>query len=411
MIQYKDFRIILIFCVGFVFSACDSSKKIELMDQKMALKYYKSATKSNNKYSNELLFMLLNDGKQKNKNVFFSSYSLISALSMVCEGAEGKTKNEMINALSLVNDHSRKISFQSLYSLINKKKSAYQLKSVNALWFDNECELESDYLDVIQTSYYGSAEKLDFKNDSENARLYINNWFENETNRKIKNLIPRGGVHPNTKIVIGNAIYFKGKWEDKFEKFLTEEKEFHNSNSSISKIPMMHTCTSMKYSENDFSQVVEIPYENHELSFIVILPKELDHAFTVEEISSVLDGKRKSMLVHMSMPKFKLEEQYDMEEYLQKGGINTAFSDLANFKQMSKTENIKVSRCLHKSFIEVDENGTEAAAATAVIVDLACTMPKEKPKIVEFNMDHPFLFAIRHNKTGTILFMGSIKKL
>jgi len=289
------------------------------------------------------------------------------------------------------------------------------LATANALWAQEDFSFRQDYFKSVDDYYSGKVTNLDFKTDTENSRITINNWVENKTNDKIKDLIPQGILSDKTRLVLTNAIYFKANWTNKFDAENTRDGDFKlNYGTSIS-TKMMHQTDYFNYGETQDLQILEMNYRGNDLSMLVILPKENNLDSVENSITSTnLENWKKSMdmeKVRTTIPKFKFETKYFMAEALKEMGMPTAFNgDLADFTGMwnrQGNENLYISKVIHQTFIEVEESGTEAAAATAVIMMKATSAgPGEEEQPKTFTADHPFIFIIQQKDSGNILFMG-----
>ncbi|MFA6376014.1 MAG: serpin family protein [Candidatus Paceibacterota bacterium] len=367
--------------------------------------------------ANQFAFELYNQYKNTNDNVFFSPYSISSALEMTYEGARGATANEIQSVLHFPADAQARIeSFAKLYSGINPKNATYQLSTANALWAQKSYPFDANYAKTIETYYGGKTTNVDFVSDTETSRQTINSWVSSKTNAKIPELFAKGTLDKSTRLVLTNAVYFKGKWSAPFQKEATQEKDFTTAAQSKIKVAMMNRQDDFGYTETADYQTVELPYENNDLSMIVVLPKN-GKTVSVEKNLSEAEFKRirtslKSTLTDVYLPKFKFDTEYNMNETLSSMGMPTAFDlDKADFTGMYEksqaNENLYIGIVVHKAYVDVNEEGTEAAAATGVGMFAAtAVMDPPQPKI--FNADHPFIFAIIHNQSGSILFMGKV---
>lgn len=365
---------------------------------------------------NQFAFELYQQYKNTKDNVFFSPYSISSALQMTYEGARGQTAKEMQNVFHFLGDEKTRLgSFAALYNQINPQNASYQLSTANALWAQKDYPFWPDYLKIAETYYYGKAANLDFVGDTEGSRQTINQWVSSKTNNKIPELFARGTLDPTTRLVLTNAVYFKGKWDAPFGKDATQEKDFTTALSTKITVPMMNNQSHFNYTETSDYQAVELPYENNDLSMIVILPKTgrmaaVENNFLINDFLKIKQSMT-SHLVDVSLPKFKFNTSYEMNKTLTQMGMSIAFNpDEADFTGMynraAANENLYISLVVHKAYVDVNEEGTEAAAATGV--GLAATSISESPRPIIFNADHPFIFAIVHQQTGTILFMGKV---
>ncbi|MFA6404986.1 MAG: serpin family protein [Candidatus Paceibacterota bacterium] len=352
-------------------------------------------------------------------NIFFSPYSITTALAMTYEAARGQTATEMAKVLYFPeNTDARRAGMASIYNRLNAKNKPYTLKTANALWAEKDFEFLNDYLTIVKNYYGGGVTNLDFKNNWESARKTINAWVESQTNNKIKNLIPVGLVDKTTRLVLTNAIYFKGTWVLQFDKKETKEEDF-NTGTTVVKSDMMSLVgekAKFKYTETDKVQAIELPYKGKELSMFIILPKDNDISVLEKIMNKAFIDKMRTSLneqrVNVYLPKFKFETKYFMGKDLKDMGMPSAFDpDLSDFSGMfdrTKTdENLSISEVIHQAFVEVNEEGTEAAAATAVIMVNTTSVGPGNP-IPEFRADHPFIFMIQDSSTGEILFMGKV---
>jgi|WetSurMetagenome_2_1015567.scaffolds.fasta_scaffold76810_1 serpin B len=370
-----------------------------------------SVVNGNNKFA----FDLYAKYKAKDGNIFFSPYSISSALAMTYEGAKGKTADEMQAVLHFPKDDAlRRDAFLAANNQINKKDKKYQLNTANALWAQKDYKFKADYFALVEKYYSGKASNLDFIKDTENSRITINNWVEAQTNNKIKDLIPRGSVDRMTRLVLTNAIYFKGLWLEQFKKSNTQERDFKaDQNKTVKAQMMISTGEKAKYSyaETEKVQVLELPYQGNELSMLILLPKGNDiqtaeEFLTPEKLAGIKSSLR-SQRVDVFIPKFKFETKYFMASDLRGMGMPTAFAGgAADFSGMTGNRDLYIAEVIHQAFVEVNEEGTEAAAATGVVMRATAMMP-ERPKI--FNADHPFVFFIQERSTGNILFLGKMK--
>jgi serpin B len=347
--------------------------------------------------------------KMEDGNVFFSPYSIFVAFSMAYEGAGGNTAIEMQNVLNfLQNDSSTLGSFGRIYNLLNQEQDGYTIITANAFWAHQNYEFLSDYLNLLQNFYMAEANELDFGNNIGAAEI-INNWIEDKTNDKIKDMIDASMLSDFTKMVLTNAIYFKGDWANPFDPDNTFETDFSLASDEPVKVDMMDNADSdFNYTETDDLQILELQYFGNDLSMIIVLPKENSISTAESKINAEnLSAWRNNLIqgdIIVQIPKFKFEKKYSLNNIMRQMGIIDAFEpDIADFSGMDGTKWLFISEAIHQSFIEVNEEGTEAAAATAIIME-ATSIPEYK----EFIADHPFLFLIQHKETGAILFMGKV---
>ncbi|XP_075888894.1 leukocyte elastase inhibitor-like [Nelusetta ayraudi] len=370
-------------------------------------------SKANTAFALDLLTKLSDE--DKTKNVFFSPFSISSALTMALLGARGNTAQQMSEGLK-AKDSPDDVSagFKKLLSELNKPGAPYALSVANRLYGEQSFHFLKEYLESI-SKYYGELESVNFKSEFEAARLNINNWVEEQTQGKIKDLLANGVLDSTTKLVLVNAIYFKGTWEKIFKESNTCEAKFRINKNDKKLVKMM-------FQEDKFPftfipqvncQILELPYKGKDLSMFIFLPQEvadgttglekLEKELTYENFVEWTQPTRMDVVeVQVKMPRFKMEEEYGLKEVLVSMGMVDAFSaSLSDFTGMSPVHGLFISNVVHKAIVEVNEKGTEAAAATGVIIKQQMYIPPKK-----FTADHPFLLFIQHNPSRSILFAG-----
>jgi serpin B len=356
-------------------------------------------------------------GQQGDDNLFYSPYSISLALAMTYAGARGETEAQMADALRF------SLSQDALHPALNaldqelaqrgegaegKDDEGFRLNIANAIWGQQDYEFLDPFLDVLATNHGAGLRVLDFAAAPEESRLTINDWVSEKTEGKIEDLIPQGLIGPLTRLVLTNAIYFNAAWASPFEEGATEEGPFTLPDGTEVTVPLMRQTESFGYAEGEGYQAVELPYDGRELSMVILLPSR--EGFEAFEES--LDGERLQAIVEdleygqvfLTMPKFEFDSGFSLKEALIAMGMPAAFSAEADFSGMTGDRALSIADVIHKAFVSVDEEGTEAAAATAVVM-VESAMPGQP---VEVTVDHPFIFLIRDIQTGTILFVGRV---
>jgi len=369
----------------------------------------KSVVKGNTQFALDLYGKL----QGREGNLFFSPFSISTALAMTYGGARGETAAEMAQTLHFGPDAERlHPAFAALLADLdrgNAKKRGYQLSLANALWVQKNFGLLPDYINLTRDSYHAGLNEVDFERAAEQARKTINAWVEDKTQHKIKDLLQPGIVNPATRLVLTNAIYFRGLWSSQFKKQATRTEAFKTARGA-SKVPLMHQKGRFRYSQGDGLQILELPYQGKDLAMVILLPDKIDGLANVEKEITEANlqkwlGQMRSEEVHVALPRFKLTAEFNLNETLQALGMCRAFiPGGADFTGMSGSgQNLFIQAVVHKAFVDVNEEGTEAAAATGVGIALT-SLPESKI----FRADHPFLFLIRDNRTGSVLFMGRL---
>ena len=353
-------------------------------------------------------------------NLFLSPASISTALAMTYAGARGETATQMAAALHYTLDANTLAGdFGSLITDLNSAgqngagQGKYSLSVADALWGQQGFSFLAPFLSLMQADYGGGLHQVDFVNASAAATQTINNWVAQETNNKIQNLIPQGALDPLTRLVLTNAIYFKGQWATPFDASLTQNAAFTLGSGGQVQVPTMHNTAPYRYMQSDGYQVLELPYAGDRLAMDVLLPSDssgssgLDASQLPADLNGWLQGLTLQK-VAVSLPKFQITTpSFDLTQSLGALGMTDAFSrTAADFSGIS-TSALHISAVYHKAFIDVDENGTEAAAATAVIMGVTAIAGPYTPPVV-FNVDHPFLFLIRDTQSGSVLFMGQV---
>nr|4GA7_A Chain A, Leukocyte elastase inhibitor [Homo sapiens]4GA7_B Chain B, Leukocyte elastase inhibitor [Homo sapiens] len=360
------------------------------------------------------LFLALSENNPAG-NIFISPFSISSAMAMVFLGTRGNTAAQLSKTFhfnTVEEVHSR---FQSLNADINKRGASYILKLANRLYGEKTYNFLPEFLVSTQKTYGADLASVDFQHASEDARKTINQWVKGQTEGKIPELLASGMVDNMTKLVLVNAIYFKGNWKDKFMKEATTNAPFRLNKKDRKTVKMMYQKKKFAYGyiEDLKCRVLELPYQGEELSMVILLPddiedestglKKIEEQLTLEKLHEWTKPENLDFIeVNVSLPRFKLEESYTLNSDLARLGVQDLFnSSKADLSGMSGARDIFISKIVHKSFVEVNEEGTEAAAATAGIATFCMDDPEEN-----FTADHPFLFFIRHNSSGSILFLG-----
>jgi len=389
------------------FFSSPNNVKARAVDTYATAKSVASLSDSMNDFSFEMYQQLDVGGDD---NVFFSPYSVFVALAMTYEGARGDTAEQMKNVLGFEqNDEVSLCSFGRIYNLLNIN-AEYALNTANALWTKKDYPFLEEYLNFIDNYYMGKATDVDFTNPKEAADI-INKWVEENTGGKIEDMLSSGDISPGTVLILSNAIYFKGSWLTKFNVEDTVDRYFELTNKELVQVPTMVLKDSKEvfnYTETKDMQILELPYKGNDVSMLILLPKENDitiinQKLARDNLETWLDSMYPT-IVDIYLPKFTFKTEYNLKNMLIDMGLDIAFSSYADFSGMNGYGGLFIEKVLHKAFIEVNEEGTEAAAATTVHI-LETAMP-EPTKI--FNADHPFTLLIQHKETGTILFMGSI---
>jgi len=355
-------------------------------------------------------FELLNRLYDKDENVVISPFSISTALAITYEGAGGETEKEIKKVFHFPDKESLRKIYSNQIKKFDKESKEITIKISNGLWMEKSYKFREDYPERIKESYNSFAQKLDFINETEESRLKINKFIEDFTKEKIKDFIPKGMIDESTALVITNAIYFNSLWEKQFEKKYTFEEDFFVDKNKKVKCKMMSTELEkpLKYFENEKFFIVEFPYADSNFSAFFIVPKEeIKTLFPLKysEIENSIDSMSFEKFDRISFPKFKLEKKYLLNDILIKMGMKESFTPDADFSFITDFSDLYISNVIHQSFLKVDEEGSEAAAATGVIiVKETAVMSKRILKI-----DKPFLFIIMEKQTGNMLFIAKVE--
>mgnify|MGYP006283657789 CR=1 FL=1 len=364
------------------------------------------ATASDNRFA----FRLYEQLKSDRENVFVSPYSISSALAMTYTGAREQTRAEMSDALGFPEDNEQlgkqyRALANHLHSLAD---SGLVLNVANSLWAQKDYGFSRDFVRTNRDYFSAGLKEMDFKRQHRAIREQINQWVEQKTNDKIQDMIAEGVLDRMTRLVLVNAIYFNGKWEHPFNEKRTRQDVFHTSGEMSPKIPFMNQSLTLPYYETDRYQAIALPYAGKKVSMVILLPrkaammKELEEQLDAGFYQALLDSL-KPQEVDLFIPRFRIEQKYNLNDPLQAMGMNRAFGGKADFSGMTGKKDLYISSVVHQSFVEVDEKGTEAAAATGVVMRKTSVVRKK-----EFKADHPFIFMIRDDKTDTLLFLGKL---
>ena len=372
---------------------------------------------ANNNFAFSLYKTLAAEDKSGNSNIFYSPFSISSAFALVYEGAKDKTADEIASVFFFPESvQTLRNGYQGINAGINSENPAYSLSVANALWAEENYSFLDEYINNAKLYYSADTINLDFINQPEESRLTINKWAEDKTSDKIKDLLPDGTINSLTRLVVTNAVYFKGTWVLQFDSEKTHEADFVTSSGDTVKVDMMQRTDDDAiycYSDTDSLKALKMPYESDngdKLSMIVLLPKDNDikaaeDVLDLTEINGI-ENSMESKQVRVFFPKFKLETEYSLSDTLKEMGMPVAFTGDADFSGMDGTKNLAISDVVHKAYVDVNEEGTEAAAATAVTIGLTAVVEEEPVPV--FRADHPFIFLIQEDATGNILFMGRV---
>lgn len=394
----------------------DSKDKHTLIDDSAStLEGVAQVVNANNQFAISLYQRLHMLSNKSDNNVFFSPYSLSTAMSMLYAAAQGETKQQIQQTFYYPALNTLNPNIAALHNQFNSPKSDYKLSTVNDLWIQKGLNPNQNYVETVERYYGGKVTELDFKNDPDPSRQTINKTIATYTNKMVPELLPNGSIERDTTTVLTNAVYFKGDWQMPFSLNQTSDKPFYPFEGQPTNVKMMYKKVSLDYTEDKDVQVVKLPYKGNELSMLVILPKSKDKV-TMQKLVKNLSttqisqwtNELKKKEVMLDLPKFKLEESYQMKTLLADMGMPAAFDDRADFSLFNEELPLKVDSIFHKAVVEIDETGTEAAAATGMVISPLSA--SYNVNSVEFIANHPFIFIIKDNKMNVILFLGQMNK-
>lgn len=349
-------------------------------------------------------------------NIFFSPFSISAALSMALGGARSNTAKELSAVLHVDADevHSH---FASVFSKLPDYATDVKFHIANRMYAEQTFPVLSSYVALLRDKYNATIKSVDFRNKYESVRQEVNSWVEKATESKIKDLLPSGSVDNLTTLILVNAIYFKGLWSSQFNSNYTRTSDFHLDTKNKTQVEMMFQVSSFSMGHFDDIEVeaLEIPYRGNKTSMVVLLPKDIEGLSKLEErltasaLSKLLENMRIYSNVKLYLPKFKLEHAVSLKATLKVMGINDFFGPAADLSAISDAGKLSATDVIHKAFVEVNEEGTEAAAATAVTMVVRCARMPEKER--KFVVDRPFMFLIRSRDPEVVLFVGSVRRL
>ena len=369
------------------------------------------------KDNSDFAFNLYRRLSDEDGNLFYSPYSISLALAMTYAGARGETEQQMADTMRFLLPPDRlHPAFNALDQELasrgegaeGKDDKGFRMNIVNALWGQKDYAFLEEFLDLLAENYGAGLRLLDFVNAPEDSRVTINDWVSEQTEGKIEDLIPQGVIDAMTRLVLTNAIYFNAAWQNPFTESLTHDGTFHLLDGGEVTVPLMRQAERFGYVDGDGYVAVEMPYDGGEMSMVVLLPdtgrfEAFEDTLDADGVAAIIDGLTYRQ-VDLTMPKFEFESEMSLVKALAAMGMPVAFSGSADFSGMTGNRDLFIGDVLHKAFVSVDEAGTEAAAATAVVMELSAA--PEQP--VEVTVDRPFIFLIRDIDTDSILFVGRV---
>ena len=376
--------------------------------------------------NSEFAFDLYQNLRGAEGNLFYSPYDISQALAMTHAGARGETERQMADTLHyLLPQDKLHPAFNALDMELasrgegaqGKDDEGFRLNIVNAVWGQGGCTFAPGFLDALAQSYGAGVRTLDFLESPEESRMTINDWVSDQTEERIKDLIPEGVIRPSTIMVLTNAIYFNGAWLHQFKDRNTRDRQFHLIDGGAVDVPMMSQTKKFGYASGEGYQAVELPYDGDELSMIILLPdegrfREFEESLDAHIVSDLVNGIEYRQ-VSLTMPKFEFESSFRLADTLKAMGMGDAFdprkADLSGMGISgcpASDGNPFISAVIHKAFVLVEEEGTEAAAATAVVEEVVSGPPPS----IEVTVDGPFIFLIQDRATEAILFVGRVEK-
>ena len=343
-------------------------------------------------------------------NLFVSPYSMSTAFAMAYAGAAGQTRDEMAQVFHFTLPASRlHTTFGALRQSLDRgaSRGAYELRTANRAWGQKGFPFLPEFLRITRDDYGAALEEADFIQASESARQAVNGWVQNQTNDRIKDLFPTGSIDNLTRLVLANAIYFKGLWSKPFDPARTVNSDFSLDRSTAVAVPTMIQESKFRTAAATGVQLLELPYLGNDLSLVVVLPRSVDGLTALEEQLTWdgLNGWLAQLAEHnveVQLPSFKFSSKFALNQTLADMGMPSAFQPfVADFSAMDGRRDLHISAAIHQAFVEVNEKGTEAAAATGIAMGTTSVKPM-------FVANHPFLFLIRDHVTGSILFLGRV---
>jgi serpin B len=363
-----------------------------------------AVVRGDNEFALELYAQLRGD----EGNLFVSPWSISAALAMTYAGARGETAAQMKDALHLdLPPESLHPAFHAhLNTLAPVDGASYELAAANALWAQKDKAFLPEFTSTVSTHYGAEARSLDFATAPEAARQTINAWVEDKTRGRIEDLFPQGTIDPMTRLALTSAIYFKGRWKEEFDEDDTRDEPFHAEGGDVD-VPFMHIKEDFGYHAAEGLQVLEMLYRGGDLSMVVLLPErglvDLESRLTLAALEGWI-AELHEREVRVALPRFRFTKATNPQAALEALGMRDAFTMAADLSGMDGTQDLYIQTIRHKAFVQVNEEGTEAAAATGVAVGLKA-LPEPAPV---FRADRPFLFLIRQRSSGAILFMGRV---
>jgi serpin B len=370
--------------------------------------------------SNAFGFDLYQRLRARSGNLTFSPASITTALAMTWAGARGETAAQMRQVLHFEGTPDEVMQASGkLATALQDPARPIVFRIANRLFGEKTYKFETAYLDATRAAFGAPLEPVDFKGAPEPSRRLINGWVEEKTEKRIRDLVPQGGVKADTRLALVNAIYFLGDWAEPFKKSATRPEPFFTSATEKKDVPTMHSGEYLRFARKEGWKALELPYKGGQMSMLLVLPDKVDGVAALESTLTApgLDAIVKSLAstkVIVSLPKFQVDPpgSLPLGETLASMGMPVAFDrQRADFTGIANPpapqDRLVIAEVFHKAFVKVDEKGTEAAAATAVLMERAGAAPPREPP-AEFKADHPFLFFIRDNQSGLLLFMGRV---
>lgn len=351
-----------------------------------------------------------NISKEKNTNIVFSPFSITPAFGMVTVGAKAETEKQIAQVFHFPLNS----AFHSELGALQRKiqtdaNSSVDLSITNRVFMEKSYKVSCSYQRALKKQYKAKAEKVDFINNPNPSRLKINSIIQSDTKNYIKELLPEESISNLTRLVLTNAIYFKGKWEVQFDPKKTTQRDFILSSGDKVNCATMFVDERMGYYQGGKYSAIELNYKGKNLSMLILLPNEklsisdFEKDFSYDMYKKTLEALTEEK-VTVLLPKFKIETSLSLKKMLTAMGMPIPFTDAADFSGISGNKDLKISDAFHKAFIEVSEEGTTAAAATAVVLARKSVMPQN-----EFIVNRPFIYILKHNSSNTILFMGKVE--